>query len=83
VLLNQDQQRELAEALRRPPEEGGMRNSPKVGEWVEAKVGKAVSNKKQRRWAYLKSLGHSPKAVPRFHHAKAAKWEQGAFEKGS
>ncbi len=35
ALLDQAQRRELAEALRRPPEDGGMWNSRKVGEWIE------------------------------------------------
>src|ERR671939_1008870 len=67
ALLDPDQQRELAEALRKPPPDGGMWNSRKVGEWIEAKTAKAVSNKKQRGWEYLRRLGHSPKA-PRPHH---------------
>lgn len=75
ALLDQDQQRELAEALRKPPPDGGMWNSRKVGEWIEAKTGKAVSNKKQRGWEYLRRLGNSPK-VPRPHHAKADEREQ-------
>jgi len=82
ALLDQDQQRELAEALRKPPPDGGMWNSRKVGEWIEAKSGKAVSNKKQRGWEYLRRLGNSPK-VPRPHHALADKREQEAFKKGS
>jgi transposase len=81
ALLDQAQQRELAGVLRKPPEDGGMWNSRKVGEWIEAKTGKAVSNKKQRGWEYLRKLGHSPKA-PRPHHAKADKREQEAFKKG-
>src|SRR3954465_14882519 len=32
ALLDQDQQRELAEVLRKPPPDGGMWNSRKVGE---------------------------------------------------
>jgi transposase len=82
ALLDQDQQQELAEALRKPPEDGGMWNSRKVGEWIEAKTGQAVSNKKQRGWEYLRKLGNSPK-VPRPHHAKADKREQEAFKKSS
>ena len=58
-----------------------MWNSRKVGEWIEAKTGKAVSNKKQRGWEYLRKLGNTPKA-PRTHHAKADKSEQEAFKKG-
>lgn len=83
ALLDQDQQRELAQALRKPPpEDGGMWNSRKVGEWIEAKTGKAVASKKQRGWEYLRRLGNSPK-VPRPHHAKADEREQEAFKKGS
>jgi transposase len=82
ALLDPDQQRDLAEALRKPPEDGGMWNSRKVGEWIEAKTGKAVSNKKQRGWEYLRKLGHTPKA-PRPHHAKADQREQEAFKKSS
>jgi transposase len=73
--------KELAEELRKPPEDGGMWNSRKVGERIEAKTGKAVSNKKQRGWEYLRKLGNTPK-VPRPNHAKADKSEQEAFKKG-
>ncbi len=81
ALLDRDRQEELAEALRKPPPDGGMWNSRKVGEWIEAKTGKALNNKKQRGWEYLRRLGHSPK-VPRSHHAKADEREQEAFKKG-
>ncbi len=82
ALLDEDLQRELAEALRMPPQDGGMWNSRKVGEWIEQKTARAVSNKKQRGWEYLRRLGNSPK-VPRPHHAKADKREQEAFKKDS
>jgi transposase len=82
ALLDPDQQRELAEALQGPPEDGGMWNSRKVGEWIEAKTAKTVSNKKQRGWEYLKGLEQSPKA-PRPYHARADIHEQEAFKKVS
>jgi transposase len=82
TLLNPDQQRELAQALKKPPPDGGMWNSPKVGEWIERRTGKKVASKKQRGWEYLKRLGNSPKA-PRPHHARANKHEQEAFKKSS
>jgi transposase len=59
-----------------------VENSRKVGEWIEARTGKALSNKKQRGWEYLRRLGNSPK-VPRPRHAKADEAEREAFEKGS
>jgi hypothetical protein len=66
----------------KPPPDGGMCNSRKVGEWIERKTGRAVSQKKQRGWEYLKRLKQSPK-VPRPHHKKASKTEQEAFKKDS
>src|ERR687885_1768487 len=80
ALLSAEQQHELREALTKPPPDGGMWNSRKVGEWIEAKTGKAVSQKKQRGWEYLKRLGNSPK-VPRPRHQKADQREQEAFKK--
>src|SRR5919202_1890126 len=81
ALLTAEQQEELREALKKPPKDGGMWKSRKVGEWIEQKTGKAVSNKKQRGWEYLRKVGHSPK-VPRPHHASADEHEQEAFRKG-
>ena len=80
ALLSANQQHELREALMKPPPDGGMWNSPKVGEWIERRTGHVVSQKKQRGWEYLKRLGHSPK-VPRPHHKKATTSEREAFKK--
>jgi transposase len=82
ALLSGDQQEELREALMKSPPDGGMWNSRKVGEWIEDKSGRVVSNKKQRGWEYLKRLRQSPK-TPRPHHKKANKPEQEAFKKDS
>ena len=82
ALLSADQQEELREALKKPPPDGGMWNSTKVGEWIEVRTGRVVSPKKQRGWDYLKKLGNSPK-VPRPHHASADAREQEAFKKSS
>jgi transposase len=82
ALLDGDQLRELSEALKKPPSDGGMWNSRKVGEWIEDKSAKKVASKKQRGWEYLKKLGQSPKA-PRPHHQKANEHEQEAFKKAS
>ena len=82
ALLSEDQREELREALNKPPPDGGMWNSRKVGEWIERKSGKALSRKKQSGWEYMKRLGQSPK-VPRPHHARADEHEQEAFKKSS
>jgi transposase len=80
ALLTEDQQEELREALKKPPPDGGMWNSPKVGEWIERRTGKVLSQKKHRGWEYLKRLKQSPKS-PRPHHQKANNHEQEAFKK--
>src|SRR3954470_18601002 len=40
ALLTAEQQHELQEALRKPPPDGGMWNSRKVGEWIECRTGR-------------------------------------------
>lgn len=82
ALLTAEQRQELREALMKPPPDGGMWNSRKVGEWIEWRTGRVVSQKKQRGWEYLKRLKQSPK-VPRPHHKKANHSEQEAFKKDS
>jgi transposase len=82
ALLTLGQRDELRETLRKPPPDGGMWNSRKVGEWIERRTGKALRRKKQSGWEYLKRLGQSPK-VPRPRHASADASEQEAFKKGS
>jgi transposase len=81
ALLSADQQEELTEVLNKPPPDGGMWNSRKVGEWIERRSGRVVSQKKQRGWEYLKRLKHTPK-IPRPHHKQASEHEQEAFKKG-
>ena len=49
---------------------------------LERKTGKAVSQKKQRGWEYMRRVGNSPK-VPRPRHQKADQREQEAFKKSS
>jgi transposase len=82
ALLSAEQQDELQEALTKPSLDGGMWNSRKVGEWIERRTGRVVSQKKQRGWEYLKRLKQSPK-VPRPHHKKANNSEREAFKKDS
>ena len=40
ALLTTDQHEELREALKKPPPDGGMWNSRKVGEWIERRTGR-------------------------------------------
>jgi transposase len=83
ALLDAEQQEELREALKKPPPDGRMWNSPKVGEWIEQRTGKVLTQKKQRGWEYMRKVGNSPKEVPRPHHKKANEAEQEAFKKSS
>src|SRR5215216_6269745 len=62
ALLSAEQQEELKEALKKPPPDGGMWNSRKVGEWIESRTGKAVSQKKQRGWEYMREWAIVPRS---------------------
>jgi transposase len=81
ALLNAEQREELSEALKKPPEDGGMWNSRKVAEWIERRTGRG-GVRAQRGWEYLRRLGYTPQ-VPRPAHAKADPQEQEAFKKVS
>jgi transposase len=81
ALLTPTHQRELTEALKAPPEDGGMWNSRKVALWIEKKTGRR-GVRAQRGWEYLRRLGHTPQ-VPRPSNAGADPGEQEAFKKGS
>jgi hypothetical protein len=52
-----------------------MWNSPKVGECIERRTGKVLTQNKQRGWEYMRRLSNSPK-VPRPRHKKANKHQQ-------
>src|SRR3712207_3804212 len=69
ALLSLEHQQELKEALKTPPEEGGMWSSSKVARWIEQKTGRR-GVRAQRGWEYLRKLGNSPQ-VPRPSNAEA------------
>ncbi len=79
-LLSGEEQRELCEALKEPPQDGGMWNSSKVAEWIERKKSGRRKIHVQRGWEYLRKLGHTPQ-VPRPSNAEADPEEQEAFKK--
>jgi transposase len=75
-LLNEDERRELAEALEGLAPDGGS-GAGKAALWIERKTGKKTYP--QRGWAYLKRLGYSLKS-PRPRHHKADPDAQEAFK---
>ena len=79
ALLTGEQQRELAQALKEPPADGGMWNSRKVAKWIEERTGRS-GVRAQRGWEYLRKLANSPQ-VARPAHAEADPKEQEAFKK--
>jgi transposase len=80
ALLDERGREELAEALQKPPRDGGMWNSRKVARWIEEKTGRKVHP--QRGWEYLRRAGHTPQ-LPRPASAGADPQEREAFKKGS
>jgi transposase len=81
ALLSFEEQRELKEALKKPPPDGdgGMWSSSKVARWIEERTGKR-GLRAQRGWEYLRKLKHSPQ-VPRPSNTEANPKEQEAFKK--
>jgi transposase len=77
-LLSAAQRAELAQALDRPPADGGRWTGPKVAAWMATALGRHVHP--QRGWELLRHLGWTPK-VPRPRHAKADPRAQAAFKK--
>ncbi len=77
-LLSAELQAELAEALQRPPADGGLWNGPKVASWMQERLGRPVDPR--RGWDYLQRVGYSSH-VPRPQHAKADEAMQQEFKK--
>ena len=82
ALLTEEQQEELREALKKPPPDGGMWNSPKVGEWIERRTGKVLTPEK------AEGLGVYEEAGQQSQGAKASSQEgqqsrAGGFQKSS
>jgi transposase len=77
-LLSAAQRAELAQALDRPPSDGGRWTGPNVAAWRATVLGRHVHP--QRGWELLRHLGWTPK-VPRPRHAKADPRAQAAGKK--
>ena len=69
LLLNDVQRTQLFDAIRKQPDDGGLWTAPKVSSWVEAQIGKHVSN--VTGWQYLRRLGFTLQ-VPRPKHSETA-----------
>jgi PAS domain S-box-containing protein len=81
VLLTDEMQAQLCQALQEPPPEGGQWNGRKVADWLSERLGRPVH--RQRGWEILKQLEFSLR-VPRPEHEHAAtEDEQRAWEKKS
>ena len=72
----------LAKRVRRPPDNGGLWNGPKVAAWMARRLGLATVHP-QRGWEALKRIEWSIQA-PRPRNPRAATPEQrAAFKRGS
>lgn len=60
-LLTPEQMQQLQQALRQPPEDGGLWSGPKVAQWIAKQTGLA-NVRPQRGWDYLKRCRFSPSA---------------------
>lgn len=79
--LSDKQKKELVEALKSPPPDGGLWNGVKVASWIKTATGRSFIYP-QRGWKYLVDLGFSLK-VPRPTHKKTSKKAQNDFKKNS
>ena len=77
-LLSLEQQKELDQALERPPADGGLWSGPKVAAWMTERLGRPVD--KRRGWDYLQRLDRSTR-VPRPQHEQSDQATQQAFKK--
>ncbi len=60
-LLNTEQERELSDALRRPPPNGGHWTGRSVAQWIAQSLGRPVAL--QRGSEYMKRLGPPPRQL--------------------
>ncbi|MDP2672048.1 MAG: winged helix-turn-helix domain-containing protein [Candidatus Daviesbacteria bacterium] len=77
--LSDSQKRQLVEALKTSPPDGGLWNGVKVAAWIAKTTGKSFIYP-QRGWKYLVDLGFSLK-VPRPTHKKTSKKAADDFKK--
>ncbi len=67
-LLNPEQLRQLQQALRRAPADGGLWSGPKVAQWIAEQTGLSRV-RAQRGWDYLKRCRFSPPTSSASPHA--------------
>lgn len=79
-LLCAEQEAELEQRLRTPPEDGGLWSGPKVAQWIRAQLGRDVDD--ARGWEVLRRLGWRP-LRPRRRHALADPEAQARFPGGA